>query len=558
MATPWPQQPTWPSTIREHAACISTYLHSVLKLVERTGDQTIPANIAIEMIRASLTYILKTQNIPDMTTIRDALNMAQTEAKTTANNLTQALSEIKNDLKNTTEIVQQSAANIQLNANTAEEARAAAKEATEVGKATMEITREIRNKKPQEQVNRPMTYAAAVASDITMASMYNTQSLKTPFAQTQREVILNIRDPLTVQSLRAMNPQNLKAHVERAIEQSKNENIAKVRVVSSNQLKSGDLSIKTTSSMEVEALRQFADVWAHRIGSGTSVQIPTYGVLVHGIRTSTMDMNNFEENKNQILHDNRPFIPRAEIRHIGWLTREASAKTATSITIEFTKPEDANKIIDEGLIWQGEVFQCERYERQCRMKQCYKCQRYGHIGPQCKAAITCGYCAQEHNTRDCPSKSGQDVPRKCAACRGAHEAWSRQCPTRKEEIAKAKSAYETRPRYHYVANTIGHTVQPETSDTTARRSRPNQTTTSAQTTQTTRNRSQSGREQNRNNDETANGQPDRDSQPTQGGGSQRPQRNIVRTRRGLRAGVSYRTRNTQNSQRTDVDSDTEA
>ncbi|OAL50489.1 hypothetical protein IQ07DRAFT_428269 [Pyrenochaeta sp. DS3sAY3a] len=28
-------------------------------------------------------------------------------------------------------------------------------------------------------------------------------------------------------------------------------------------------------------------------------------------------------------------------------------------------PEDADKIIDEGLIWQVEVFQCERYERQC-------------------------------------------------------------------------------------------------------------------------------------------------------------------------------------------------
>ena len=63
--------------------------------------------------------------------------------------------------------------------------------------------------------------------------------------------------------------------------------------------------------------------------------------------------------KSKFLQENRPFIPQAEIRHTGWLTRDASAKTATSIIIEFTKPEDANKIIDEGLIWQGEVFQCE-------------------------------------------------------------------------------------------------------------------------------------------------------------------------------------------------------
>ncbi|RII22699.1 gag-like protein [Alternaria sp. MG1] len=69
-----------------------------------------------------------------------------------------------------------------------------------------------------------------------------------------------------------------------------------------------------------------------------------------------MDMSKLDEIRAQILQDNRPFIPWAEIRHKGWLTRDATTKTATTITIEFTKPEDANKIIDEGLIWQGEVF----------------------------------------------------------------------------------------------------------------------------------------------------------------------------------------------------------
>jgi hypothetical protein len=52
-----------------------------------------------------------------------------------------------------------------------------------------------------------------------------------------------------------MNPRNLKAYVERAIEQSTNENIMYVKIVSANQLKSGNLSIKTAVSNEVEALR---------------------------------------------------------------------------------------------------------------------------------------------------------------------------------------------------------------------------------------------------------------------------------------------------------------
>jgi hypothetical protein len=109
------------------------------------------------------------------------------------------------------------------------------------------------------------------------------------------------------------------------------------------------------------------------------------------MRTSAIDMVRFEETRGQILLDNKPFIVQVEIKYIGWLTRNAPTKAASSVIIEFSKLEDANKIIDEGLIWQGEVFQCERYERQC-----FKCQHYGHIGTQCKAIIACGYCAQQH------------------------------------------------------------------------------------------------------------------------------------------------------------------
>ena len=38
------------------------------------------------------------------------------------------------------------------------------------------------------------------------------------------------------------------------------------------------------------------------------------------------------------------------------LSRAALIKLASTIIVEFTNLEDANKIIDEGLIWQGEVF----------------------------------------------------------------------------------------------------------------------------------------------------------------------------------------------------------
>ena len=149
---------------------------------------------------------------------------------------------------------------------------------------------------------------------------------------------MKVTNPSTIENLRAKNPRTLQSHVDRAIEQSKNKHIENIRVVSANQLKSGDLSIKTTNVEEAEALKQFADDWSGRIGNGASVRVPTYGIIAHGIRMRSMDMTKFEEVKDELLQDNKPFIPLADIKYIGWLSRSAPTKPASSIIIEFTRP----------------------------------------------------------------------------------------------------------------------------------------------------------------------------------------------------------------------------
>jgi hypothetical protein len=76
---------------------------------------------------------------------------------------------------------------------------------------TLEIAREIKNKVLQQQKNGLVLYAAAAARDLLLAGIYKLQSRKAPTVQTEHKVIINIRDPLTIQALRAMNPRNLKA-----------------------------------------------------------------------------------------------------------------------------------------------------------------------------------------------------------------------------------------------------------------------------------------------------------------------------------------------------------
>lgn len=81
-------------------------------------------------------------------------------------------------------------------------------------------------------------------------------------------------------------------------------------------MKSDDLSIKTVSRNEIEALKQFADDWVHRIGNRAAIRITTYRVFVHSIRTNSLDITRFAETRNQILQGNKLFIPQAEIKYI--------------------------------------------------------------------------------------------------------------------------------------------------------------------------------------------------------------------------------------------------
>ena len=56
-----------------------------------------------------------------------------------------------------------------------------------------------------------------------------------------------------------------------------------------------------------------------------------------------------------MLADNYTVIPSAEISYIGWLTKEATLKHASSIVVELTDPEMPNAIIYAGMLWNGHI-----------------------------------------------------------------------------------------------------------------------------------------------------------------------------------------------------------
>jgi hypothetical protein len=103
-----------------------------------------------------------------------------------------------------------------------EETKAAAREATDRSKTVVDMVKELKDKALPVRTHGHMSYAAVAANGVLASGTPSANRVKAVFLQAQRKVIVSIKNSLTIPKLRAMNPRNLKSHIERALEQSQN------------------------------------------------------------------------------------------------------------------------------------------------------------------------------------------------------------------------------------------------------------------------------------------------------------------------------------------------
>ena len=84
------------------------------------------------------------------------------------------------------------------------------------------------------------------------------------------------------------------------------------------------------------------------LGRNTEIIIPTYEVLVHGIKINGNDPGDLKMAVKP-ENENASNFSDACIKYTGWLTRSAMTKKASSMIVEFDRPEDANRAIDKGV-----------------------------------------------------------------------------------------------------------------------------------------------------------------------------------------------------------------
>lgn len=186
------------------------------------------------------------------------------------------------------------------------------------------------------------------------------------------------------------------------------------------------LRICCPSEKEAEELRKLD--WAQAF-EGAALVEPQFTVVIHGVPKEYIDFERDtpEEINAKIEKSNNYALRVVRAGPLRKHSRNPNAK-AQSIMVSITKPESADECILYG-VYIGHIrHSAERYTPQCQIKQCFKCQGYGHKAGICTKAVKCGRCAKDHETKMCSNDVLQ-----CAQCKGPHVAWHYECSARQRE-----------------------------------------------------------------------------------------------------------------------------
>jgi hypothetical protein len=100
---------------------------------------------------------------------------------------------------------------------------------------------------------------------------------------------------------------------------------------------------------------------------------------------------------------------------------ERLRKEHSSLIIELVNSVTTNKLIKDELLNDYSHWVCEYFEKKCKIKQCFWCQKYDHVNKVCRNNEKCDFCACEHFSFECRTFNEH---KKCVNCVDKHSAWS--------------------------------------------------------------------------------------------------------------------------------------
>ncbi len=191
----------------------------------------------------------------------------------------------------------------------------------------------------------------------------------------------------------------------------------KKNILSIKRLLSDDLKLLARFEKTKERIKQDRKL-LHDITSSTTAMRRTYVVLAHDVRMSNVNTFNQQTIINQIVKQNSSLHKDLNIVRVVWTKKtERLRKEHFSLIIELVSFETTNRLIKDELLNDYSHRVCEYFEKKCRIKQCFRCQKYDHVNKTCRNDEKCDFCACEHFSFECRTFNEH---KKCANCVDKH------------------------------------------------------------------------------------------------------------------------------------------
>lgn len=301
----------------------------------------------------------------------------------------------------------------------------------------------------EEQMTEKITkaVAAAVATALAAAPAATTNTSRpsyasiaarstnpTPSGSSERSTRSRVEREVTVRTRDA--PPDIQNRTPRDAVAAANRARGDDYVIAARYLPSGDTVLTFLSSEKAKA--KCNDNWVGTaFGNKAALTPPTFAVYAKGIRLASVP-NDTSKLITEIERTNN-----VKITQIKKTKGRPGPNPRANLVIRTSSIRDANRLCDNGLLLEAELYDCEPFNEGLRPTQCFNCFKFGHIARVCKATPTCGRCgAAAHE--NCPTEK-DEIPLCCILCQGSHPAWSRACPVAQPHWERAKQGYTSRP-----------------------------------------------------------------------------------------------------------------
>ena len=132
-----------------------------------------------------------------------------------------------------------------------------------------------------------------------------------------------------------------------------------------------------------------------------------------------------------------------------WFTRNNEKKKYALMITWIRDAETVNKLIQLKIIMKSDIKTMKYYERNCKVKQCIKCQEYDHWIYVCKNKQCCAHYAQKHQFAKYFHQK-KTLKWRCGPCKKTHKTFNFQCFRKQMKKERIKIATKIKFMYHAI------------------------------------------------------------------------------------------------------------